>query len=93
LSEQDLAEEMKKYSVRGYTIPPRERYKYKGESAIGFGTAFGKIKEEDIAARIEQLREEMEQLMKARQEQQQEQPQEQIQVQPQPKKKKKETKQ
>jgi hypothetical protein len=94
MTEQDLAEEMKKYSVRGYTIPPRERYKYKGATAIGFEKALGKIRKEDIAARAEQLRAEAEELIKkARRgaQQQQEQPQEQIQVQPQTKKKKKET--
>jgi hypothetical protein len=36
LSKEELHEEMKKYTVRGYTIPPKERYKYKGTSYIGF---------------------------------------------------------
>jgi hypothetical protein len=90
---QDLAQEMKKYSVRGYTIPPRERYKYKGESALGFERALGKVRREDIAERAQQLLPQVEELIKkARREvqPQQVQPQEQIQIQTQPKKKKKE---
>jgi hypothetical protein len=96
MKEEDLKEEMKKYSVRGYTIPPRERYKYKGTTAIGFeeGKTLKKVGKDVIAARVEQLRPQVEELIKrARREvqPQQEQPQEQIQVQQQPKKKKKET--
>jgi len=68
LPKEEREQKLREFTVRGFTIPPRLRYKYKPTSAIGFDTTFSGIQKEEIDERIEELRGQLEALLKKKEE-------------------------
>jgi hypothetical protein len=68
LPKEEREQKLREFTVRGFTIPPRLRYKYKPSSAIGFDKSFSGIQKEEIDERIEVLRGQLEDLLKKKEE-------------------------